>query len=181
MPSHALFGDDEIARRRAIRGAGNKGVDALQQANQRAGERSATRSRSCGAAFAGLCAGRLEVLRTEQASLRGQNYSCCATRAGLVPQRRQKGHMARGVDERLRQFEFACRERRWARVPRDPAEKRDFEAALGGIPFAKAFEAATAFGNFVRQYPQSGYVPSALRWATRSTPRATTRKLSPTS
>ena len=46
----------------------------------------------------------------------------------------------------------------------DPAEKREFEAALVVFRSGKFPEAATAFGSFMRQYPQSGYLPSARFW-----------------
>lgn len=78
-------------------------------------------------------------------------------------QRRQKD-MARGVDERLRQFEPVAVNVDGREFRADPAEKRDFEAALAVFRSGKFPEAATAFGNFVRQYPQSGYVPSARFW-----------------
>ena len=45
-----------------------------------------------------------------------------------------------------------------------PAEKRDFEAALAVFRSGKFPEAGTAFSGFLRQYPRSGFVPSARFW-----------------
>ncbi len=46
----------------------------------------------------------------------------------------------------------------------DPAERQDFEAALATFRSGKFVDAATAFGAFLRQFPQSGYLPSARFW-----------------
>jgi len=46
----------------------------------------------------------------------------------------------------------------------DPAEKRDFEAALATFRRGEFAPAQAAFGDFLKRYPQSGYVPSALFW-----------------
>ena len=143
MPSHALFGDDEA--RRAILELRQR-VDALQQANQRAGERSGDEVSQLRRSLLDLQA-QIEALRTEQASLRGQNEQ-----------------LLRDVAERLRQFEPVAVNVDGREFRADPAEKRDFEAALAVFRSGKFPEAATAFGNFVRQYPQSGYVPSARFW-----------------
>ena len=43
----------------------------------------------------------------------------------------------------------------------DPAEKRDFEAALAQFRAGSFAEAGTAFSSFLNQWPKSGYVPSA--------------------
>lgn len=153
MPSHALFGDDEA--RRAILELRQR-VDALQQVNQRAGDETSQLRRS----LLDLQT-QIEALRTEQATLRGQNEQLLRDVAEL--QRRQKD-MARGVDERLRQFEPVAVTVDGREFRADPAEKRDFEAALVVFRSGKFPDAATAFGNFVRQYPQSGYVPSARFW-----------------
>ncbi|MBS0294354.1 MAG: tol-pal system protein YbgF [Proteobacteria bacterium] len=153
MPSYALFGDDEA--RRAILELRQR-VDAMQQTNQRTGDDVSQLRRS----LLDLQA-QIETLRTEQASLRGQNEQLQRDVSEL--QRRQKD-MARGVDERLRQFEPVAVTVDGHEFRADPAEKRDFEAALAVFRLGKFPDAATAFGNFVRQYPQSGYVPSARFW-----------------
>jgi len=153
MPSHALFGDDEA--RRAILELRQR-VDALQQANQRSGDEVSQLRRS----LLDLQS-QIEALRSEQAALRGQNEQLQRDVAEL--QRRQKD-IAKGMDERLRQFEPMAVTVDGREFRADPAEKRDFESALAVFRSGKFPEAATAFGSFIRANPQSGYVPSARFW-----------------
>lgn len=153
VPSHALFGDDEA--RRAIIELRQR-VDALQQGNQRGGDEVSQLRRS----LLDLQS-QIEALRTEQAALRGQNEQLQRDVAEL--QRRQKD-ISKGMDERLRQFEPVAVTVDGREFRADPAEKRDFEAALAVFRSGKFPDAATSFGNFVRQYSQSGYVPSARFW-----------------
>src|SRR4029077_1739651 len=46
----------------------------------------------------------------------------------------------------------------------DPKEKTDFDAALGVFRAGQFGQAQSAFADFVKRYPQSGYNPSALFW-----------------
>jgi tol-pal system protein YbgF len=46
----------------------------------------------------------------------------------------------------------------------DPAEKRDYEAALEKFRAGDFAEARKEFANFVNTYPNSGYMPSARFW-----------------
>lgn len=159
--SHAaLFEDDEA--RRAILELRQR-VDALQQANQR----STDDLRKSGDDNSQLRRGlldlqtQIETLRVEQSTLRGQNEQLLRDVGEL--QRRQKD-IAQGVDERLRQFEPVKVTVDGLEFQADAAEKRDFEAALAIFRSGKFAEANTAFAGFVRQYPRSGYVPSARFW-----------------
>jgi tol-pal system protein YbgF len=135
-------------------------VDALQQ-------RSAEDIRKSGDDSSQLRRGlldlqtQIEALRVEQAKLRGQNEQLLRDVGEL--QRRQKD-IAQGVDERLRQFEPVKVTVDGMEFQADAAEKRDFEAALAIFRSGKFDEANTAFAGFVRQYPRSGYVPSARFW-----------------
>ncbi|ART48579.1 tol-pal system protein YbgF [Acidovorax carolinensis] len=153
----ALFEDDEA--RRAILELRQR-VDALQQ-------RSAEDIRKSGDDSSQLRRGlldlqtQIEALRVEQAKLRGQNEQLLRDVGEL--QRRQKD-IAQGVDERLRQFEPVKVTVDGLEFQADAAEKRDFEAALAVFRSGKFAEANTAFAGFVRQYPRSGYVPSARFW-----------------
>jgi tol-pal system protein YbgF len=104
---------------------------------------------------------QIETLRVEQATLRGQNEQLLRDVGEL--QRRQRD-IAQGVDERLRQFEPVKVTVDGLEFQADAAEKRDFEAALAIFRTGKFAEANTAFAGFVRQYPRSGYVPSARFW-----------------
>ena len=156
----ALFEDDEA--RRAILELRQR-VDALQQANQRSlddlrksGDENSQHRRAL-LDFQN----QIETLRVEQAKLRGQNEQLLRDVADL--QRRQKD-IAQGVDERLRQFEPVNVTLDGQEFQADAAEKRDFEAALAIFRTGKFAEANTAFAGFVRQYPRSGYVPSARFW-----------------
>lgn len=149
----ALFEDDEA--RRAILELRQR-VDVLQQVNQRSGDDNSQVRRS----LLDLQT-QIETLRMEHAKLRGQNEQLLRDVADL--QRRQKD-IAQGVDERLRQFEPAKVTVDGLEFQADADEKRDFEAALAVFRAGKFADAKTAFAGFVRQYPRSGYVPSARFW-----------------
>lgn len=149
----ALFEDDEA--RRAILELRQR-VDVLQQVNQRSGDDNSQVRRS----LLDLQT-QIETLRMEHAKLRGQNEHLLRDVADL--QRRQKD-IAQGVDERLRQFEPVKVTVDGLEFQADADEKRDFEAALAVFRAGKFADAKTAFAGFVRQYPRSGYVPSARFW-----------------
>ena len=149
----ALFEDDEA--RRAILELRQR-VDVLQQVNQRSGDDNSQVRRS----LLDLQT-QSETLRMEHAKLRGQNEQLLRDVADL--QRRQKD-IAQGVDERLRQFEPVKVTVDGLEFQADADEKRDFEAALAVFRAGKFADAKTAFAGFVRQYPRSGYVPSARFW-----------------
>ena len=153
----ALFEDDEA--RRAVLDLRQR-VDTLRQSaetsSQRLGDDNAQMRRS----LLDL-QNQIEALRAEQATLRGQNEQLQRDVTEL--QRRQRD-MAKGVDERLRQFEPVPVSVDGLEFSADPAEKRDFEAALalfrkGDFPAAQA-----AFSGFDKRYPKSGYTPSVLFW-----------------
>ena len=104
---------------------------------------------------------QIETLRSELAKLRGMNEQLSRDLAEM--QRRQKD-IVQGVEDRLRQFEpvkVAVDGREFAA---DPAEKRDFEAALAIFRKGDFSEAQTAFLDFFKRYSQSGYGSSALFW-----------------
>ena len=152
--SHAaLFGDDEA--RRAILELRQR-MDALQQSNQRASEDTAQLRRSLLELQA-----QIETLRQDQAKLHGQNEQLQQQATEL--QRKQKD-IAQGVDERLRQFEPVPVTIDGQQFTADPAEKRDFDAALEVFRSGKFANASRAFSAFIRQYPRSGYLPSARFW-----------------
>lgn len=148
----ALFEDDEA--RRAILELRQR-VDVLQQVNQRSGDDNSQVRRS----LLDLQT-QIETLRMEHAKLRGQNEQLLRDVADL--QRRQKD-IAQG-DERLRQFEPVKVTVDGLEFQADADEKRDFEAALAVFRAGKFADAKTTFAGFVRQYPRSGYLPSARFW-----------------
>ena len=149
----ALFEDDEA--RRAIIELRQR-MDMMQQTNVRAGDDSTQTRRSLLE-----LQNQIEMLRVDAAKLRGQNEQLQRDVTDL--QRRQKD-ISKGVDERLRQFEPLKVTVDGQEFQADPAEKRDFEAALAQFRAGSFAEAQTAFAAFAKQYPRSGYLPSSLFW-----------------
>ena len=152
-PAAQAFSDDEA--RRAILELRQR-VDVLNQSSQRSAEDSAQLRR----ALIDLQS-QIEGLRAEVATLRGQNEQLVREAAEL--QRRHKD-MAQGVDERLRQFEPVKVAVDGQEFQADPAEKRDFEAALARFREGKFAEAQTLFASFLKQYAGSGYQHSVRFW-----------------
>jgi tol-pal system protein YbgF len=104
---------------------------------------------------------QIETLRGELARMRGQDEQIARELAEL--QRRQKD-VAQGVEERLRKFEPAKVTVDGREFTAEPAEQRDFEAALAVFRKGEFPAAQQAFAEFIRRYPQSGYRASALFW-----------------
>ena len=156
----ALFEDDEA--RRAIIELRQR-IDTLQQSNQRAGDdlrRSGEDTSQMRRSLLDLQS-QIESLHVELAKLRGQNEQLGRDVSEL--QRLQK-ETAQGVNERLKKFEPGKVTVDGQEFLADPAERQDFEAALATFRSGKFVDAATAFGAFLRQFPQSGYLPSARFW-----------------
>ena len=149
----ALFEDDEA--RRAI-------LDLRQQVQQqredlkRANDENASLRRS----LLDL-QNQIETLRSELAQQRGSGEQLMRDIAEL--QKRQKD-IAQGVDDRLRKFEPVQVNVDGREFSADPAEQRDFEAALGAFRRGDFVAAQSGFADFVRKYPSSGYKPTALFW-----------------
>jgi tol-pal system protein YbgF len=104
---------------------------------------------------------QIETLRAETATLRGLNEQLARDLAEL--QRKQKD-ITQGVNDRLRQFEPVKVALDGREFMADPAEKRDFEAALAVFRKGEFAAAQPAFLDFLRRYAQSGYTPAALFW-----------------
>lgn len=104
---------------------------------------------------------QIETLRAETAKLRGLNEQLARDLADV--QRRQKD-IAQGVDARLRQFEPVKVNLDGREFMADPVEKRDFDGALAIFRKGEFATAQTAFVDFLKRYPQSGYGASALFW-----------------
>ena len=158
---HAAIFEDGEARRAILEM--RQRVDGMQLSQQRAAEEVRRLSEENAQLRRSLLdlQGQIDTLRTEQSTLRGQNEQLLRDAADL--QRRQKD-IAQGVDERLRQFEPVKVTLDGQEFQADPAEKKDFEAALAVFRSGKFPEAGAAFAAFVRQYPRSGFVPSARFW-----------------
>jgi tol-pal system protein YbgF len=153
----ALFEDDEA--RRAIldlRQKVEQQRQALGEDLRRATEENATLRRS----LLDL-QNQIELLRGELARLRGQDETLVREISEI--QRRQKD-IAQGVEERLRKFEPVQVTVDGREFAVDPAEQREFEAALGTFRKGEFVAAQSAFQEFMRRNPQSGYRATALFW-----------------
>lgn len=104
---------------------------------------------------------QIETLRSEMAKIRGLNEQLSRDVADM--QRRQKD-IAQGVDDRLRQFEPVKVLVDGREFLTEPAEKRDYEAALAVFRKGDFSVAQTVFLDFLKRYSTSGYGPSALFW-----------------
>ncbi len=104
---------------------------------------------------------QIEQMRGDLQRMTGQNEQL--TRTVTEMQQRQKD-IATGVDERLRKFEPAKVSIDGREFNADPAEQREFEAALAAFRKGDFPAAQTAFTEFVKRYPQSGYRGTALFW-----------------
>lgn len=162
LPASAqLFGGDDEARRAILELRQRMESQRLQIERQaedlrRANDESAQLRRSLLE-----LQNQIESLRAELARQRGQDEQIARDVAEL--QRRQKD-VVQGVEERLRKFEPAKVTLDGREFTADPAEAREFDAALaifrkGDFPAAQA-----AFTQFLQRYPQTGYRPSALFW-----------------
>jgi tol-pal system protein YbgF len=149
----ALFEDDEA--RRAILELRQK-FDASQLELKKSDGESAQLRRS----MLDL-SNQIEVLRNDVAGMRGQNEQLARDLAEV--QRRQKD-MVQGVDERLKKFEPSRVTADGKEFVAAPAETRDFDAALAILRKGEFASAQTAFLDFNKRYPDSGYKPASLFW-----------------
>ena len=104
---------------------------------------------------------QIETLRADQSQLRGDRD--LALRELADTQRRMKD-LAQSVEDRLRPLEPITVTTEGAEFLAQPAEKRDYDAALTRFRAGEFAPAAGALADFIRRYPQSGYIPSALFW-----------------
>ena len=159
--SHAALFEDSEARRAILEL--RQRVDMLQNSSQRSGDdlrRSGDDNTQLRRSVLELQT-QIETQRAETAKLHGQNEQLMRDVADL--QRRQKD-ISQGVDERLRQIEPLKVTVDGQEFQAEPAEKRDFEAALAMFRAGKFAEAKTAFAGFIKQNLRSGYVTSAQFW-----------------
>lgn len=160
MPAHALFGDDEARRAildlRQRHDAAQASLQKMGEELRRVNEENAQMRRS----LLDLQT-QIDALRADVARARGQDEQLAREVADM--QRRQKD-IAQGVDERLRKFEPAKVTVDGREFEADPAETRDYDAALAVFRKGDFAGAATGFGEFLKRYPQSGYRASALFW-----------------
>ncbi|WP_405054696.1 tol-pal system protein YbgF [Variovorax sp. UMC13] len=146
----ALFEDDEA--RRAILDLRQR-VEAMRtQTDQRLTEDNAQLRRS----LLDL-QNQIEAMRGDMQRMTGQNEQLARTVSEL--QQRQTD-----IDDRIKKSEPSKVAVDGREFTADPREKADFDAALGVFRGGQFAQAQTAFAEFVKRYPQSGYNPSALFW-----------------
>ncbi len=146
----ALFEDDEA--RRAILDLRQR----LEQTNKSLSEDNAQLRRS----LLDLQS-QIESLRGDLSQSRGAQESLARDVSEI--QQRQKD-VAAGVDERLRKFEPTKVSLDGREFLAEPAEKRDYEAAMEIFRKGDFVAAQTALVQFLQRNGRSGYAPSALFW-----------------
>jgi tol-pal system protein YbgF len=100
---------------------------------------------------------QIEQMRGDLQRMTGQNEQL--TRTITEMQQRQTD-----VDNQLKKNEPSKVSIDGREFNADPKEKADFDAALGVFRAGQFAQAQTAFADFVKRYPQSGYNASALFW-----------------
>ncbi len=146
----ALFEDDEA--RKAILDLRQRVEAMRQQTDQRLTEDNGQLRRS----LLDL-QNQIEQMRGDLARMTGQNEQLTRTLSEM--QSRQTT-----LDDKLKQSEPSKVSVDGREFNADPKEKADFEAALGVFRAGQFAQAQTAFAEFVKRYPQSGYNASALFW-----------------
>ena len=104
---------------------------------------------------------QLEMLRSDNAKLRGQNETLSRDVADL--QRKQKD-VLQGVDERVRKLEPQKVTVDGKEFLADAEEKRLYEEAMTPMRKGEFAAAASGLAAFQRRYPGSGYNDSVLFW-----------------
>jgi len=104
---------------------------------------------------------QIETARTELAQLRGQLEQ---QQRELKDVQRRQTDQVQSVDDRLRKFEPTRVNVDGKEFVAEPAERRDFEAALAVFKKGEFAAAQAVWVDFIKRYPQSGYRPSALFW-----------------
>lgn len=104
---------------------------------------------------------QIEQMRQDLAQSQGRNEQLVRDVSDM--QQRQRDAQA-GLDERLRKFEPARVSVDGVEFLADPAEKKDFDAAMDIFRGGKFDQAQVALSTFMQRYPKSGYGPSALFW-----------------
>jgi len=146
----ALFEDDEA--RKAILDLRQRVEAMRQQTDQRLTDENGQLRRS----LLDL-QNQIEQMRGDRARMTGQNEQLTRTLSEM--QSRQTT-----IDDKLKQSEPSKVSVDGREFNADPKEKADFDAALGVFRSGQFAQAQTAFAEFVKRYPQSGYNPSALFW-----------------
>ena len=114
---------------------------------------------------------QFEALRAEIARIRGEKEE-------LSLELRRAKELSQGVDDRLKKFEPTQVKVDGVEFVADPAETKAYEDALAIFRKGEFGAASTAFNDFIKRNPKSGYVVPSLFWlgnaqyANRSYPNA---------
>jgi tol-pal system protein YbgF len=100
---------------------------------------------------------QFEALRQETARLRGEKEE-------LTQELRRAQELSQGVDDRLKKFEPTTVKVDGVEFVADPAETKAYEEALAVFRKGDFAAASTAFNDFIKRNPKSGYVLPSLFW-----------------
>ena len=100
---------------------------------------------------------QFEALREETARLRGEKEE-------LTQELRRAQELSQGVDDRLKKFEPTKVKVDGVEFVADPAETKAYEDALAVFRKGEFGAASTAFNDFIKRNPKSGYVVPSLFW-----------------
>ena len=100
---------------------------------------------------------QFEALRAETARLRGEKEE-------LTQELRRAQELSQGVDDRLKKFEPTKVKVDGVEFVADPAETKAYEDALAIFRKGEFGAASTAFNDFIKRHPKSGYVVPSLFW-----------------
>ena len=100
---------------------------------------------------------QFEALRAETARLRGEKEE-------LTQELRRQQELSQGVDDRLKKFEPTKVKVDGVEFVADPAETKAYEDALAIFRKGEFGAASTAFNDFIKRNPKSGYALPSLFW-----------------
>lgn len=153
----AMFEDDEA--RKAILELRQR-VEVVRSQSEQAASRASEDSTLLRRSLLELQS-QIESLRSETSKLRGLNEQLSRDVAEL---QRQQKDITQGVNDRLRQFEPLNVTVDGREFMAEPAEKREFDAALAVFRKGDFSAAQVVFVDFLKRHPTSGFGPSALFW-----------------
>lgn len=104
---------------------------------------------------------QIDALRADLSKSRGAQEQLTKEMSELQKQQRD---VQSGLDERLRRFEPVMVKVDGQEFQAEQSEKRDYENAFDAIRKGDFSAAQDTLQRFVRRYPKSGYLPSALFW-----------------
>lgn len=104
---------------------------------------------------------QIDLLKADQARLRGANEQLLRD---LSEQQQRQKDVQMGLEDRLRKFEPLKVTLDGVDISVEPAEKRDFDAAMAVFRKGDFAAAETYLSGFTQRYPNSAYLPTALFW-----------------